>query len=133
MSTAPGSPLAQVAGDMTILAAVVVVAILLIVGIAMYRITNTLSRIVNRAGRKPPDAECAVWLRARQAAYLRGAGSSGPPPINPATGAPYTKCEAAAAAVLDSEGHLGACPLVPSPPSPLVQDPFAYYLAGQCS
>lgn len=126
---APSSSLlAQTAGDMSVLALIAVVAIILIVSVAVSLIAGTLCRIVNRAGRKSPKAECAAWLRARQSAYLGkngGLGAAGPL-TNPGPGAPHTGCEAAA---LDSEG--GARPIAPPSPSPLLQDPYARYLAGQ--
>jgi hypothetical protein len=137
--------MARAAGDMSAFAVIVVVAIILVVAISMYYITGFLNRVVNRAGKEPPGAECAMWLRARQEAYLQrneGAGGvrGGVPPVNPATGAPYTRCEAAVAASLDAgdarRGTTGAkhvCPEVPTPPSPLLQDPYAYYVAGECA
>jgi hypothetical protein len=128
----PGaSELAKTAVDVSIVAAAVVVAVIIIVAVTVYLMVSFLHGFVDTAGRLAPPSSCVAWLEARRLSYLTGRGG-GPRPADPATGRPYTSCQAAAQAVHDAQaGTGGACPAVASPPPAVQQSPFAGYLAAQ--
>jgi len=129
--SAPDTELTKVVKDVSIVAVIVVIAIIIIVVFSVYLIVRFLRGVVDEAGKYAPTVECAAWLEMRRQGYL-GAGRPPPPPTNPATGNPYTDCEAAAQAVLDAQsGSGGMCPAVSAPPPAAQQYPYLAYLAAQ--
>jgi hypothetical protein len=126
----PESDFAKAAKDVSIVAVVTVIAIILIVVFSVYLIVGFLRGVVDGGG-VLPTAECAAWLEARRLGYLGGV----PLPVDPATGRPYTPCQAAAQAVADSQAlAAGACPHLAAPPPATEQSPYLYYLAAlQCA
>jgi hypothetical protein len=124
----PPTELARTVEDVSIVAVVVVIAIILIVFFSVYLIVRFLRRVVDAPAEAAPAAGCAAWLEARRLGYLAGS----PPPADPATGRPYTVCQAATQAVLDAQTLTGgACPRAAPESAASQQDPYRAYLASQ--
>jgi hypothetical protein len=82
MSAPAQSELANAAGDMSILSAAVVLAVILTVAATVYAAVSYLRGLVEPGARRPPPSDSrAVWAAARRAEgqSAEAAGAGGPP------------------------------------------------------
>ena len=125
----PESDVSKAVKDVSIVAVVIVIVIILIVVVSVTLLVRFLRGVVDDAGKIAPTFECAAWLTQRQQGYLGGNP-------NPATGKPYTVCEATKQAVNDSQlpANASVCPVKTTPPDVDQQSPYIFYMASQgCS
>jgi hypothetical protein len=128
----PESDVSKAVKDVSIVAVVIVIVIILIVVVSVALLIRFLRGVVDDAGKIAPTFECAAWLTLRQQGYLNGS----PPPTNPATGKPYTICEATKQAINDSQvpANASVCPVKTTPPGADQQPPYIFYMGAQgCS
>lgn len=128
----PESDVSKAVKDVSIVAVVIVIVIILIVVVSVAILVRFLRGVVDDAGKIAPTFECAAWLTQRQQGYLGG----NPLPTNPATGKPYTICEATKQAVNGSQlpANASVCPVKTTPPDVDQQSPYIFFMTSQgCS
>lgn len=105
-------------------AVIVVLAIVVISVVAMRVVAGLLSdaAIGLRAASAP--LICWRWLEARRKVYEGQ--------VNPATGQPYTRCEAAEAAISEAESGEGWAPCPADSDSSREPGIYTYYASAQC-
>jgi hypothetical protein len=128
----PQNETSKAVKDVSILAISTITVIIIVIIVSVSLLSRLLNGIIDSAGKIAPTFECTAWLTRRQQSYL----DSGALPTNPATGEPYTVCEATAQAVNDAQAPASgsACPTKRAPPDISQQAPYIYYMASQgCS
>lgn len=104
-------------------AVIAVLAVVVIAVVAMRAVAGFLMEAAAGVRAASAPLVCWFWLAERQRAYEGR--------VNPATGQPYTSCEAAGAAVSDAEGGGRApCPAGSGEGGP--PGIYAYYASAQC-